>query len=808
MKARDLLPTDHPLRAAKWIWPENYLYLHNHFAHFRRDFDLADVPSAAPLFITADQSYRLYVNGRHVTRGPARGFQAHWPYDEVDLAPFLRVGHNWLAVEGYNPGTGTFQYVHQSQAGLLVAARWGETCLRSGDAGWSYHRAPGFRTQTARYSVQLNYQEDIDLALAEHGWIEAETPPAPRKLGSGRQQHFYTDVPFGRPPWESVEPRGIPPLRETWLAPVGISATATGASDADYAQRENLSWGWAREGGRVAAWESGAVVPCRHETDAAGAAWLLFELAPTGVGNWRAVTLALEAMTVGTVAFTVEQAVGGEILDFQHDQNLRAGHPIFIPEGVGSAIALANRARLRPGANAHEFFHPLGFRHITVIGRDLTRPLTVRLRVRTALYPFTMRGRFACSDETLNRIHAISRHTQQLCSLDAYVDTPWREQAQWWGDARVQARNTFYLDGDPRLLARGIRQIGAQRTREGLTYGHAPTVAYSCILPDFALTWILTLYDYWWQTGKLALFREQWTGIRQVLAYFDTPEARAPSGLLRYDRRFWLFEDWATLSKCEIPTFLNLWYLYTLRHLLVLLDAAGKTRDAAHLRTKMAELERQVVATLHDPQTLLFRDGLDEQGTPLPRYSAHEQVLALALGLTPGSHATMLAERVLPYLRDEPFEGARPSAFWCTYLFEEAARAGHAGEVLAFIRRHWEPMLSTGTTWEDFKWDETAGGSCSHAWTAHPAYHLVNLAAGLTQSGLAWSRVRFAPDGVSACDHAAATVPSPRGLIEASWERRDGTLRARLALPRGVTAEVALPDGSSRMVTGKGVFTF
>lgn len=32
------LPDQHPLRKARWIWPQSYMYLVNHFAQFRRDF--------------------------------------------------------------------------------------------------------------------------------------------------------------------------------------------------------------------------------------------------------------------------------------------------------------------------------------------------------------------------------------------------------------------------------------------------------------------------------------------------------------------------------------------------------------------------------------------------------------------------------------------------------------------------------------------------------------------------------------------------------------------------------------------------
>lgn len=803
MKTIADIPADHPLRSAKWIWPEAYMYLHNHYAQFRRDFELAEVPAVAPLFITADKAYRLYVNGAPVCRGPARGYQSHWPFDEVDVAPFLHPGHNWLSVEGYNPGTGTFQYIHHSQAGLLCAARWGEMSLLSGDAGgWVYRRSPGHNRNTDRYSLQIDFQEDLDLARDDRAWIHSPERPSGWNPRYAPEAQLFTDIPFGRPPWDTVEPRGIPLLCEEVVAPERVTAHAEGESGEDYRTRSNISWGWANEGRKIGAWQGGESVAAESRDG-----WLDFTLQPTGAGRFRAVTLDVGRIVVGVVSFETAGAGGGEILDFQHDQTLRQGVPVFIPEGGACSIALANRVRLRAGDNAHEFFHPLGFRHVTVIARDLTQPLTLRLRVRTVRYPFTMRGQFQSSDATLNRIHDACRATQQLCALDAYVDTPWREQAQWWGDARVQARNTFYLDGDARLLMRGIRQIGDQRTREGLTYGHAPTVAYSCILPDFSLTWILTIYDAWWQTGDLSLFRAQWPGIRKILDYFDCPVARHASGLLRHDTRFWLFEDWSDLFKGEVPTFLNLWYVYTLKHIVVLLNAAGRIKEAAHWSEAASCVAALATGRLFDREAGLFIDGLDGDGKPVRRFSVHEQVLALALDLVPEAASAMMSKRILPFLRNEAIEGAKPSAFWCTYVLDEAARRGAGGDAIDFIRREWAPMLVTGTTWETFQWDEPSGWSCSHAWTAHPAYHLVNILTGLTQTEGAWRGVRFAPLFAEGINHASAVVPSPRGTIEARWQREGAGFTAELVLPKGVTGEVLLP-GRCERVTGKGAFAF
>ena len=168
---------------------------------------------------------------------------------------------------------------------------------------------------------------------------------------------------------------------------------------------------------------------------------------------------------------------------------------------------MAVRLILPPGPVRYEAFQPLGHRYLVAIARNTEEPLRLRLSMRETIYPLEVRGRFATDDATLNAIHAICVRTQRVCALDGYVDTPWREQAQWWGDARVQAQNTFHLSGETRLLERGIDCLARQEVPNGLTFGHAPTIAYNCVLPDFSMIWALSLWDHYWQTGSATLFQ-------------------------------------------------------------------------------------------------------------------------------------------------------------------------------------------------------------------------------------------------------------------------------------------------------------
>ena len=112
-----------PLKKASWIWPYpiSFCEIVNSYAQFREKFEIEDVPEKAPLYITADQCYRLYVNGEFVASGPARGFQKSWPYDEIDVAKYLKKGVNIIAVRAYNAGRSTFGYLTAGNAGVLYA---------------------------------------------------------------------------------------------------------------------------------------------------------------------------------------------------------------------------------------------------------------------------------------------------------------------------------------------------------------------------------------------------------------------------------------------------------------------------------------------------------------------------------------------------------------------------------------------------------------------------------------------------------------------------------------------------------------
>jgi len=54
--------------------------------------------------VSADQRYKLFVDGKPVARGPQRGDERHWYFDTIDLGPYLVAGENEVQALVWNFG--------------------------------------------------------------------------------------------------------------------------------------------------------------------------------------------------------------------------------------------------------------------------------------------------------------------------------------------------------------------------------------------------------------------------------------------------------------------------------------------------------------------------------------------------------------------------------------------------------------------------------------------------------------------------------------------------------------------------------
>lgn len=126
---------------AKWIWGRKNARINESF-FFRKDFTLNSNPVSAAIQITADNSYKLFVNGKLIAGDNA------WSKAECyDLSNYLRKGDNSIIVEAGNEA---------GSAGLLAEMNAyldnGDSFLLTTDRTWKcYSREPkpGDKSSTA-----------------------------------------------------------------------------------------------------------------------------------------------------------------------------------------------------------------------------------------------------------------------------------------------------------------------------------------------------------------------------------------------------------------------------------------------------------------------------------------------------------------------------------------------------------------------------------------------------------------------------------------------------------------------------------
>jgi hypothetical protein len=100
----------------RWIWTGDG---NPPVAMFRKEVDLAGAPQSVRAWLTADAKYRLYINGRLVSRGPVDqgrdyfgGGTHHWFYDCRDLTAYFTPGRNVIAAEVFREWPINFTVSH------------------------------------------------------------------------------------------------------------------------------------------------------------------------------------------------------------------------------------------------------------------------------------------------------------------------------------------------------------------------------------------------------------------------------------------------------------------------------------------------------------------------------------------------------------------------------------------------------------------------------------------------------------------------------------------------------------------------
>ena len=756
---------------ARWIAPPGIPGDSFTVFHARRTFDLAALPTRFVAHVSADNRYRLYVNGVYITSGPQRSDVEHWRYETVDLAPHLRAGRNVVAALVWNWGAARPVAQHSHRTGflrqgnsateaahvntgsgwrLLVDSAFAPIVITTASMGNYYAAAPGDSIDGSRYPWGWE-RPDYD----DSGWLlvtpARRTDAAPLAAFSGAaggaivgraKRRAMQPGEYGEMSGWQLEPRSIPPMEER-VQRLARVRRATGAPTDDAFLRG------ARDLVIPPRTRASLLLDQSHTTNA-------YPVLETSGGRASSIRLTYAEALVDS------QGRKGH-RDSITGRTIRGVHDVILPDGG---------ARRR-----YQTLYWRSFRYIQLDIATADEPLRIHdLHGIFTAYPFVERARFDSELPWLADMWRINWNGARIGAFDTYMDTPYWEQLQYVGDTRIQGLISLYVAGDDRLLRQAIEHFDLSRIPEGLTASRYPS-ALTQIIPPFSLIHVAMVHDFFMHRRDDAFVRQRLAGVRGILDWYARHVDS--SGMLG-PMPHWNYVDWTRPWPRGVPpdadhgrsSTISLLYVYALNRAAELEDAVGPAGSGNAYRAR-AESMLRAVRSAWDPARQLFRDSPDTNA-----YSQQTNVLAILTDAVPAAGQRQLMQRVL-----DDTTLTRASYYFGFYVLEALRKAGLAERYVEQLEP-WRTMLALGLTSTPENPEPTR--SDTHAWAAHPNYGLLATVLGVRPASPGFAAVNIAP-AMGPLRRAQGRVPHPLGDIEVQLERREAGLTAVVTLPPGLS---------------------
>lgn len=748
---------------------------------FRRSFWLDAPPQRVPARISADARYALWVNGHELARGPIRSQPRRLHYDMADLAPLLRQGENVVAIYVKHYGQATSFWMPATPnntlggtGALVFEADLGAAGWLASDSTWKAQLASawgeGGRDGTDHgggvpvevFDARLLAHGWRGLGFDDGGWGQAQPIPAMHVGGFARAQPPAD-------PYGALLPRPFGQLGGQLRQP----ATATVAVGPQPEQA----------GGPIAQIQAALAL----DFGAAQAAELPLEL-ELAHGRAALVVIDMGRVVSGLVGFALD-APAGTTLDLSYAE-----------EPLSASISMDKmRAGTRYTARGHddefELFDSNGFRYAYALIGGGGRVALRGFGMRELLYPWQGEASFACDDEELNRIYRAGLRTVQICSHDALIDCPTREQRAWVGDAVVQQMVHLATNADWRLAWHYLALADSPRPDGLLPMTVVGDIEASGMysIPSWSLHWLHGLHALMRFGGDREAAQARMPTAERVLRWF-LPFQDA-SGVLR-DVTEWGLIDWASISTEDASAALTALWARGLREFA---ELAGWLGD--HGRRRWAEQTygrvREGFEQFWDARRGCYCDHM--LGAALqPAVSQLPGALAIVAGLAPqerwGQIVAAITDPARLAVRSWMGNGAGEQSMerwqaqvergeytitwdvereivlaepFMSYVVHDAvALAGQADRLPAMYRR-WSQFLAGGYDTLGECWDF---GTHAHGWSSTPTRDMVFYTLGITPAKPGYAHARVAPR-LGGLAWARGSAPTPHGPIHVAVDR-------------------------------------
>ncbi len=669
------------LENAEWIFADcDASQVCDEYFEYCTSFEISTV-SKTTLVISAYSQYAVYINGVFVNCGQYDDYEDYQVYDTLEISRYLQVGTNELYIGHYVCGA-DFSTRQKQIPGILFSIYNEEGCLLASNCNCLARKNQHFLKNGEVISRQLGFNFEYDANQKEN--------PYKRSILVGKEKHL---VP--RP----IEKLCIEPFESAKLCAQGIFLeNKEVTSKAERMQTAYLSA--CRQNQFIFECEQGVhwSVP---EKNCCDGVYMIFDL---------------QKESTGLLEFTLDVLQEAEVLiGFgEHLEDLR----------VRSFVGGRNFCFRYVAKKGHQtFFYPyqrMGLRYLQF--HILSKEGTLQAGIRKQKYPLS-KYKLPLKDQLHQKIYQGCVNTLELCMHEHYEDCPWREQALYAMDSRVQMLCGYYTFQEY-VFPRASLVLMARSLREDQLLELCVPGKVSVNIPSFTAVFVRQVLEYVEYAKDWSLAEEVFPTLKAIVEGFASRIASNHLIPLYCGQEYWNFYEWTEgmngkqrhqREVFESP--LNAFVSDAFRCFAKLCE-----KMEPDLARKYFNLHQKMNQAMHE----MFYD--EKQGGYLTRLGDEKpkhvltQGLLLYVNAVPKAYQEVVAQSIM--------DGTLVpcSVSMTIYVYEALLGLGkeYSVYVLREIERIWGRMLLAGadTFWETEKGasDFDHAGSLCHGWSAVPSY--------------------------------------------------------------------------------------
>jgi alpha-L-rhamnosidase len=749
---------------AHWITHPNIALSEHAVVHFRKNFELKQVPKTFVIHVSADNHYRLFVNGKYLSRGPARGDIDHWFYETIDIAPFLKTGDNVIAAEVINWGPKrSFTYFSQITGLLIQGNSPAESAINTFANQWkTYHN-------TAYKPVLVDWIYDkttIDFGL----YVCNPTDQIDGQLYPWNwEKNNYNDSSWANAKWADIS--GAYGTQHAGGILYGNGKTLVPRNVGMLHERDERLAKIARITGTE-----------KTEDFLHGKTWV--------VAPKQKVTLLIDAghETIGYPEIRVSKGKDAKVrLMYAENLIYKNKGPKNDRNDINNKYLVGIKDTYFLDGGAQRVYKPSylrAFRFIEMAIETADEPLEIHdLKNILCTAPISLKASFESDSPKLNRLMTMGWQTASICAQDILMSDAAYEQMQYTGDSRVHNLSLLAMSGDDRLTRNFLTQIDQSRIPEGLTYACYPN-AFHLIIPSYSLIWVDQIHDYMiWKDDK-AFIGEFDLGIKSVMHWY---ESRLDKNGLLGNIEWWPALAWPRHYKNGMPpgivndnnTLYSLHLAYTMKHVAEIYSFLGKTNEAVAYTNKAKNICQAV------NKYCKTKDGFYKESPKVDSVSQITNILAILAGAVEGNEAKTLMKKLL-----EPKDWfGQVDVFLHLYLFEALNKTE--------LREYFEEELSEWYLMQErnmstfaevpLEWGEENQRSECHPWSTAPNYFIFRTLCGIKPLAPGHKKMSIAPN-FGKLTKIKAVYPHYLGNINLNLERKGKQVFGTVEVPKTTQA--------------------